>query len=241
MEWLLSQLTSHVYAKLAGLLLLCGLGLPIPEDISLIAGGYLAHLGTVDLHRIFLVCFLAVLGGDSIAFGLGRGFGSKLLASRFTKTIAFPPYAPNELAAILRVMAKRQNYVLPDDLEPRLDPWIKLGMRNRSWGNAREMRTLLERAREAQASRISLDPAADRLDQVILGLPVGKVNVEERFLTPTRNRNIPVRVLLDGGGACDRPFRLEPHSQAHPALAHVGDHAHRRRVGALGGPEASLT
>jgi len=36
MEWLLSQLTTYVYAKLAGILLLCGLGLPIPEDISLI-------------------------------------------------------------------------------------------------------------------------------------------------------------------------------------------------------------
>ena len=84
MEWLLGQLTSHVYAKLAGILLLCGLGLPIPEDISLIAGGYLAHLGTVDIHRIFLVCFAAVLGGDALAFALGRSFGTKLLASRFT-------------------------------------------------------------------------------------------------------------------------------------------------------------
>jgi S1-C subfamily serine protease len=34
-------------------------------------------------------------------------------------------------------------------------------MRNRSWGQAREMRTLLERAREAQATRIAHDPSAD--------------------------------------------------------------------------------
>src|ERR1017187_5900025 len=66
MEWLLSQLTSHVYAKLAGILLLCGLGVPIPEDISLISAGYLAHLGTVDLHAVFLVCFAAVLGGAGV-------------------------------------------------------------------------------------------------------------------------------------------------------------------------------
>jgi len=83
MEWLLSQLTSHVYAKLAGILLLCGLGVPIPEDISLISAGYLAHRGTVDLHTVFLVCFAAVLGGDSLAFAMGRIFGTKLLASRF--------------------------------------------------------------------------------------------------------------------------------------------------------------
>ena len=83
------------------------------------------------------------------------------LSSRFTKTIGFPPYAASELAAILRVMAKQQNFVLPDDLEPNLDPWLKIGMRNKSWGQAREMRTMLERAREAQATRIAHDPTGD--------------------------------------------------------------------------------
>jgi len=83
------------------------------------------------------------------------------LSSRFTKTIEFPPYAASELAAILQVMAKRQNFVLPDDLESNLDPWLKVGMRNKSWGHAREMRTLLERAREAQATRIAHDPTGD--------------------------------------------------------------------------------
>lgn len=83
------------------------------------------------------------------------------LASRFTKTIAFPPYSASELAAILQLMAKRQNYVLPNNLEAKLDPWIKIGMHSKSWGNAREMRTLLERAREAQATRITPDSSAD--------------------------------------------------------------------------------
>jgi membrane protein DedA with SNARE-associated domain len=83
MEWLLTFLTSHVYAKLAGILLLCGLGLPIPEDISLISAGYLAHLGKVDLHSVFIVCFAAVLAGDTLAFTVGRRFGTKILASKF--------------------------------------------------------------------------------------------------------------------------------------------------------------
>jgi S1-C subfamily serine protease/AAA+ superfamily predicted ATPase len=83
------------------------------------------------------------------------------LASRFTKTITFPAYAADELTAIVRVMAKRQNYVLPDELETRLKPWIATGMRNKAWGHAREMRTLLERAREAQAVRIAADPSVD--------------------------------------------------------------------------------
>jgi SpoVK/Ycf46/Vps4 family AAA+-type ATPase len=83
------------------------------------------------------------------------------LASRFTKTIAFPAYNADELVAILRLMANRQNYRLPDEIETRIEPWISIGMRTTSWGNAREMRTLLERAREAQALRIAGDPSAD--------------------------------------------------------------------------------
>jgi membrane protein DedA with SNARE-associated domain len=110
MEWLLSQLTSHVYAKLAGLLLLCGLGLPIPEDISLIAGGYLAHLGTVNVHKMFLVCFVAVLGGDSLAFGLGRSFGTKLLASRFTHRY-FTPRRQRRVRAYFRSYGSKVVFV----------------------------------------------------------------------------------------------------------------------------------
>jgi NAD(P)H-dependent FMN reductase len=83
------------------------------------------------------------------------------LASRFTKTIEFPPYSAEELTAILRLMAKRQNYHLPDDLDRKIKPWIESGMRSESWGNAREIRTLLEHAREAQAMRIAANPNAD--------------------------------------------------------------------------------
>lgn len=82
MEFVLSLLTTHIHVKLAGILLLCGLGLPIPEDISLISAGYIAHLGKVNVHSIFLVCFAAVLAGDSLAFLIGRLFGQRLLASK---------------------------------------------------------------------------------------------------------------------------------------------------------------
>jgi SpoVK/Ycf46/Vps4 family AAA+-type ATPase len=83
------------------------------------------------------------------------------LASRFTKTIEFPSYSAVELAAILRLMAKRQNFQLPDELEARLKPWLESRMRDAAWGNARDMRTVLERAREAQAMRIAANPSSD--------------------------------------------------------------------------------
>jgi membrane protein DedA with SNARE-associated domain len=110
MEWLLSQLTSHVYAKLAGILLLCGLGVPIPEDISLISAGYLAHRGTVDLHTVFLVCFAAVLGGDSLAFAMGRIFGTKLLASRFGQRY-FNPKRQRRVRAYFRTYGSKVIFI----------------------------------------------------------------------------------------------------------------------------------
>jgi membrane protein DedA with SNARE-associated domain len=83
MEWFLQHLTNlspaSVYKFVAGVLLLCGLGMPIPEDLSLISGGYMAHLGVVNVHKMFLVCFASVLGGDTMAFFLGRQFGRRIL------------------------------------------------------------------------------------------------------------------------------------------------------------------
>lgn len=94
MDWLLAHLTSlspsSVYQTLAGILLLCGLGLPIPEDISLISAGYLAHKGVVNVHWVFLVCFVAVLAGDSLAFVMGRLFGTRLLESRLAQRVFRP-------------------------------------------------------------------------------------------------------------------------------------------------------
>jgi membrane protein DedA with SNARE-associated domain len=110
MEWLLSQLTTHVYAKLAGILLLCGLGLPIPEDISLISGGYLAHLGKVEVHAVFAVCFVAVLGGDAIAFTLGRLFGTKILASRLGRRY-FHPRRQRRVRAYFRLYGSKVVFV----------------------------------------------------------------------------------------------------------------------------------
>jgi stage V sporulation protein K len=83
------------------------------------------------------------------------------LAGRFTKTIDFPRYSADELCEILRRMAARQQFSLPEGFQPRIKPWITERSRANDWANAREMRSLLERAREAQALRIAADGSAD--------------------------------------------------------------------------------
>jgi len=83
------------------------------------------------------------------------------LSSRFTKTINFPPYGITDLCEILKRMAARQQFSLSDDFAAALAPWIEQRATMPDWGNARSMRTLLEKARESQAIRISTDASAD--------------------------------------------------------------------------------
>jgi len=98
------------------------------------------------------------------------------LAGRFTKTIDFPRYNADDLCEILRRMAAKQHFTLPENFPSRIKPWIAERSRADDWANAREMRTLLEKAREAQALRIATDPSADlsRLEIVDLMTATGR-------------------------------------------------------------------
>ena len=82
--WLTVFSAPHfIYLVIFVILLLCGFGLPVPEDITLIAGGYLAYLGLVDVHLVLLISFLGVMLGDSTMFMLGHRYGSAFLRHRF--------------------------------------------------------------------------------------------------------------------------------------------------------------
>jgi AAA+ superfamily predicted ATPase len=83
------------------------------------------------------------------------------LASRFTRRIDFPPYGDDELVEIFSRLTAQEQLVLPPGFEPRVRPWIASAKTREDWGNARSMRTLVERVREAQATRIASDPDAD--------------------------------------------------------------------------------
>ncbi len=66
------------YLIIFGVLLICGLGLPVPEDIILIAAGLTAYYGLTDLVPMIAVSYLGVMIGDSIIFFLGAKYGRKL-------------------------------------------------------------------------------------------------------------------------------------------------------------------
>jgi membrane protein DedA with SNARE-associated domain len=71
-------------------LLLCGVGLPLPEEVTLIGAGILYHREEVRFLPIVAVCAAAILIGDSIPYWLGRRYGENALRVRWVRRIVHP-------------------------------------------------------------------------------------------------------------------------------------------------------
>ncbi|MBF6570686.1 MAG: DedA family protein [Candidatus Binataceae bacterium] len=80
MGFLVSSYIQHFsYFGLLAVLVLCGLGLPFPEDIALLAGGFLVHRGVTAYPATIAVSLVGVVAGDNSLFLIGRRFGTGLL------------------------------------------------------------------------------------------------------------------------------------------------------------------
>jgi len=66
------------YLAIFLILLACGIGIPIPEDITLIAGGILTYYGVCDIRIMMVVGLFGVIIGDSFMFWLGHHYGRRL-------------------------------------------------------------------------------------------------------------------------------------------------------------------
>ena len=81
MAGLVSAYIEHfTYAGLLVVLILCGMGLPIPEDAALLAGGFLVHRGIIQYPMMLAVALVGVVAGDNSLFFLGRRYGTGLVA-----------------------------------------------------------------------------------------------------------------------------------------------------------------
>jgi membrane protein DedA with SNARE-associated domain len=70
-----------VYGYIAVFLVLiaCGFGIPIPEDITLVSGGVICGLtATLDVHIMVVVSLLGVILGDGTMFMLGKLLGPRI-------------------------------------------------------------------------------------------------------------------------------------------------------------------
>jgi membrane protein DedA with SNARE-associated domain len=66
------------YGLVFGVLLCCGMGVPLPEDVVLVTGGFLVFLGEARLDAMMLTGMLGILFGDSILYFFGHHFGESV-------------------------------------------------------------------------------------------------------------------------------------------------------------------
>ncbi|WP_174875991.1 DedA family protein [Vogesella oryzae] len=108
LQILLDLFTGYGYLAVFLVLLVCGFGVPIPEDITLVAGGIISGLGYTNVHWMFVVGMAGVLVGDGIMFFAGRIFGHQVLRFRPIAKVM----TPSRFEAVQEKFAKDGNWGL---------------------------------------------------------------------------------------------------------------------------------
>jgi len=104
-----------------GVLLLCGFGFPLPEDVILVTGGVLAWLASPleeatvrgmladpGLHLMVLLGLGGILAGDSVIYFMGRRLGARIAEFRLLRRIV----PPEKLQRVERELRRRGNVVV---------------------------------------------------------------------------------------------------------------------------------
>ncbi len=86
-DQLVAAITEYPYLGVVLVFLLCGIGLPLPEEIGLLAAGYVCAKFPehASLPWMMLWSGSAILAGDLVPFVLGRVFGVRLLRLRWLR------------------------------------------------------------------------------------------------------------------------------------------------------------
>jgi membrane protein DedA with SNARE-associated domain len=87
---LLPIFTDYGYIAVFTVLLICGFGLPVPEDVTLVTGGVIAGLGFANEHYMVVVGMAGVLIGDGLIFALGRVYGERVMRLRWFARVISP-------------------------------------------------------------------------------------------------------------------------------------------------------
>lgn len=90
LDALIALFTANGYLAVFIVLLACGFGIPVPEDITLVAGGAIAGIGHANVHLMCLVGICGVLAGDATMFLIGRHFGERARQLRWIGWLLSP-------------------------------------------------------------------------------------------------------------------------------------------------------
>jgi len=89
-EALQEFVNNFTYLGVFAVLLLGSLGVPIPEEMPIIAAAVLSHEGLVRWWLALPVCLLGVLSGDVVLYWVGRQWGEQVLGWRLIRLVLSP-------------------------------------------------------------------------------------------------------------------------------------------------------
>ncbi len=75
------------YAAIIGVLLLCGMGLPLPEEVPILTSAVLSQSGHLQPWWALGACMFGVMAGDSFMYYLGRRWGTHVLEHRLSRKL----------------------------------------------------------------------------------------------------------------------------------------------------------
>lgn len=70
-QWLLNYLSTNGYMALFTGMLLTGMSLPLPSELTLGFAGYMVYNGQLHLFKVVLVAALGELAGSLVSYGIG--------------------------------------------------------------------------------------------------------------------------------------------------------------------------
>ena len=88
---MVQTLVGHfAYAGIFAALLLSSLGVPLPEEVTVVSAGLLAHAGAVRWWLALPVCVVGVLSGDIVLYWVGRHWGRRVLGWGLVRRVLSP-------------------------------------------------------------------------------------------------------------------------------------------------------
>ncbi len=77
---MIERLVEHFgYAAVVALLVGAGVGVPVPEELTQLTAGFLAHQGYLRFVPAVVACWVGIVTGDFIFYSLARGHGETIM------------------------------------------------------------------------------------------------------------------------------------------------------------------
>ncbi|AKE19109.1 DedA family protein [Bacillus cereus] len=127
---LLSYIEQYGYWALFFCLWLGIIGMPIPDEMIVMSGGFVSSLGILNVIPAFLLTYLGVVSGLSLGYILGKIFGTKVLDKLMKKKKAKYVVKSQEMVEKYGHYALVTSYFIP--VVRHVVPYV-VGMNNMSF------------------------------------------------------------------------------------------------------------